>query len=108
NVGIGKTFDCDPVSPFNWPRTTLEQDRFRWNHIASNATSRLKRESCSTFRFRARFTFLDGSPSASIWNDLALAWLCHRSAWNHRGRHANANWLTRLYSPAKGGRPAVR
>jgi len=22
--------------------------------------------------FRARFTFLDGSPSASIWNDLAL------------------------------------
>jgi hypothetical protein len=25
----------------------LEQDRFRLNHIASNATSRLKRESCS-------------------------------------------------------------
>jgi predicted RNA-binding Zn-ribbon protein involved in translation (DUF1610 family) len=27
----------------------LEQDRFRLNHIASNATSRLKRESCSTY-----------------------------------------------------------
>ena len=27
----------------------LEQDRFRLNHIASNATSRLKRESCSAY-----------------------------------------------------------
>jgi hypothetical protein len=25
-----------------------EQDRFRWNHIAPFATSRLKREFCST------------------------------------------------------------
>jgi hypothetical protein len=29
-------------------RAQPEQDRFRLNYIASNATSRLKRESCST------------------------------------------------------------
>src|SRR5437868_272270 len=51
---------------------TLEQDRFRWNPIAPYATSRLKRESCSISLVRARFTLLDGSPSASIGNDLAL------------------------------------
>src|SRR5437870_2546243 len=52
---------------------TPEQDRFRWNHIAPYAMSRLKRESCSISLVRARFTFLDGSPSAAIGNDLALA-----------------------------------
>jgi len=51
----------------------LEQDRFRLNHL-------LKRESCSTLlSLRAGITFLDGSPSASIRNDLALvaASQCH-------------------------------
>ena len=38
----------DPLVIPGLPALGLEQDRFRWNHIASNATSRLKRESCST------------------------------------------------------------
>jgi hypothetical protein len=36
----------------------LKQDRFRWKHLASTATSRLKLESCSLFESRVRFTVL--------------------------------------------------